>query len=448
VASISEQHHAEIFSGVADCLAEVLWYLLHASQKLESLSWTSDRSESLWEQRVITDFGKEVGGDEIHWWVWRREDDLELLRERTQVALTPADRLMKAAKKLRRDYSTYAGLVKALRMLVEQHQPDVSALHAYVAWLHQRDPLAPTMLFTYRVWGSTNLSDRWLALTSETPAAETHEIMRSLTEITLGLRGRFGRYAFNLAQGDILEQFVSDEMGWIPELSDSNILPRTNWYVHEALVAFFQNIRNSLRNILLDIDKCASERQLLHSEAFWRRFILAAAKTKKNEPQLWDFKETLDLWHAKGKGRNSAKVKLAEDVASFANTEGGVLVVGVTNDRQVVGIPAEKAESWFKTAREVLAERLDYSAECVSFQQVVMAAHTGGDALCLVIATAKTRLAVGVSDGAAHYTYPVRRETGVARVSRSIIQSAKLPLTGDSHDYIKALQQVVDEARS
>jgi hypothetical protein len=34
------------------------------------------------------------------------------------------------------------------------------------------------------------------------------------------------------------------------------------------------------------------------------------------------------------------------------------------------------------------------------------------------------------------------------RVSRSVVGSAKLRLTGDSHDYIKALQQVVDEARS
>jgi hypothetical protein len=77
----------------------------------------------------------------------------------------------------------------------------------------------------------------------------------------------------------------------------------------------------------------------------------------------------------------------------------------------------------------------------------MVAATTGGDALCLVIATAKTRSPVGVSDGAGHYTYPVRRETGVTRLSRSVVGSAKLALAGDSHDYIKVLQQVVDEAR-
>jgi hypothetical protein len=78
----------------------------------------------------------------------------------------------------------------------------------------------------------------------------------------------------------------------------------------------------------------------------------------------------------------------------------------------------------------------------------VVAASTGGDALCLVIAIAKTRSPVGVGDGAGHYTYPVRRETGVARVSRSAIELAKMEVTGDSHNYIKTLQQVVDEAAS
>ena len=61
--------------------------------------------------------------------------------------------------------------------------------------------------------------------------------------------------------------------------------------------------------------------------AFWREFIPKAAKAKIAEPQLWDFKETLAIWHVKGsEERQKAKVTFAgEDVASFANASGGVL---------------------------------------------------------------------------------------------------------------------------
>jgi len=38
---------------------------------------------------------------------------------------------------------------------------------------------------------------------------------------------------------------------------------------------------------------------LFSSEKFWQDFLPKAAKAKMSEPQLWDFKETLTIWHLK-----------------------------------------------------------------------------------------------------------------------------------------------------
>ena len=53
-------------------------------------------------------------------------------------------------------------------------------------------------------------------------------------------------------------------------------------------------------------------------------------------------------------------VTFAEDVASFANAEGGALILGVTDQRDIVGVGSgQELESRLKFARDVLADRLD-----------------------------------------------------------------------------------------
>ena len=152
------------------------------------------------------------------------------------------------------------------------------------------------------------------------------------------------------------------------EIPEREVIARASSLVLDEFAIFFEWIRNSLRNVLLDIDKCVSQRNLMHSDLFWRRFISAAVHTKKHETQLWDFKETLTVWHAKGDAKNAAKVTFAEEVASFANAQGGVLVLGVKDSREIVGIGSGgELESRLKFARDILAERLEYPRDVVTF---------------------------------------------------------------------------------
>jgi predicted HTH transcriptional regulator len=133
---------------------------------------------------------------------------------------------------------------------------------------------------------------------------------------------------------------------------------------------------------------------------------------------LWDFKETLTVWHVQnGEERRKAKVTFAEDVASFANVSGGVLVVGVNDHRDIVGIGSgREIENRLKTAADVLEEHLEYDRPVGSFRQVALGENE--DTICLVIVISQACTTVGVNDGQERYTYPVRRETGISRVGQ------------------------------
>jgi hypothetical protein len=50
-----------------------------------------------------------------------------------------------------------------------------------------------------------------------------------------------------------------------------------------------------------------------------------------------------------------------------------------------------------------------------------------------------------VHDGAGHYTFPVRRETGLTRVSREEILNPKIHIKSDNYDFLRELYQFVHE---
>jgi hypothetical protein len=66
----------------------------------------------------------------------------------------------------------------------------------------------------------------------------------------------------------------------------------------------------------------------------------------------------------------------------------------------------------------------------------------------VVVAVARTFEAVGVGDGADRFSYPTHRETGISRVARGEINSAKTHLKIDDHDFMAKLQPFVREEES
>lgn len=80
----------------------------------------------------------------------------------------------------------------------------------------------------------------------------------------------------------------------------------------------------------------------------------------------------------------------------------------------------------------------------MSLQQVAVPTKNEGH-LCLVVMVAQTVEPVGVNDGNGRYTYPVRRETGIDRVSRATLSEHKSRIREDNHDFMNDLRRFVAE---
>jgi hypothetical protein len=75
-------------------------------------------------------FGIEVGRDEINWCVFKKEPDLDELRQQTEKALGAAQTLKKAAKGLKESRpETYEDLLAILRGFGDKHSNEIDVLH-------------------------------------------------------------------------------------------------------------------------------------------------------------------------------------------------------------------------------------------------------------------------------------------------------------------------------
>jgi hypothetical protein len=342
-----KEGHDTFDSPPASKLGEIHWRILRASTLMHSETLRKKAGETgRFVQYEQTDFGREIGRDEINWWVFKKEPNLDELRQQTEKALGAAQTLKKAAEALKESRpEAYQDLLAVLRGFADKHSNEIDVLHEYVRWLSTRDVLAPKILFTYRVWGSTRMGDRSVDVDA-TPLGELKpKAIERLTEIVLGLYCS-GLYTLDKAHDEVGADIWSsiegtEAMDREIEIPMSRVVRRASRMAFDECATYFTCLRDSLRNVLLDIDTFIEERNLLSSGSFWRAFVRKAIETQKTETQLWDFKETLPMWRIEnGAEKERAKVTFTEDVASLANARGGVLVIGVTDRREIVGIGA------------------------------------------------------------------------------------------------------------
>jgi hypothetical protein len=218
-------------------------------------------------------------------------------------------------------------------------------------------------------------------------------------------------------------------------------LKGTNASVEPLILGGVETIQSYPQSGVMEAEKSTEHPDFLNDDVFWRAFIEKVSQTPKAEPQLWDCKQTLRMWHVeKNPEKEQAKVIFCEDVACFANARGGVLIVGVDDKREIVGLGSgHELESRLKFAADVLSKQIEYPRDFSRLRQVVVPGKDGTDRVCLVIVIAQTREPVAVRDDASRYTYPVRRETGLTRVSRRELSEAKTQVKSDNHEFQREL---------
>jgi hypothetical protein len=445
---LPDSNHDLLYCPATLKLGELHWHLLRAANALDRDRFV--QTHGGFGRPEPTDLGREVGRDEINWWLTKKETNVEDLKMRTSAVLDGVQTIKRAADVLKtKDFpQTYQDLLSTLRQFATNRAPEIELLYEYILWLEGRHELAPTVLYTYRVWGTTRASDRWIDI--KTDDVITPELTHILSETVLGLRLRdictYDRVYLQIGQ-EVYDSMSCEEQveGAKPvEVPLDYAIRRTAYETYDECGIYFTEIRDSLRNILLDIEKLSEQQALIHNAQFWREFITKAVPLKMAESQVWDFKETLAIWHAEGNGKAKARLDFVQDVAAFANARGGVLVVGIADEpRRIVGVGSGKElENRLQFAKTVIADQLDYSRDIVTFKQVDLD-FDGVSKLCLVIIVAPACQVAGVTDGNGFFTYPVRLETGAHRSTQRDIGSNKIHLKSDNVDFISELLQFV-----
>jgi hypothetical protein len=110
-----------------------------------------------------------------------------------------------------------------------------------------------------------------------------------------------------------------------------------------------------------------------------------------------------------------------------------------------IGANLREIETRLKIASEVIARHVEYDRPITSLRLVTLPGTDGVDKHCLLVIAAQACGAVAVNDGDGHYTYPVRRETGIQRVSQMDLLRPKIHMKSDNHDFLRELMQFIAE---
>ena len=156
------------------------------------------------------------------------------------------------------------------------------------------------------------------------------------------------------------------------------------------------------------------------------------------ETQLWDFKKTFEMWECETAKRTEFQIEFVEQAASYANTGGGVLVVGITDNfpRKIEGLA--DLEEKVKSAKGALDKFSDNGIPTI-FQQIKLKDVSGKDYDCLLIAVAQTKSVVKVKDQQGRIAYPIRQGTGKARSDYETVQAQKMNVLYDNYNFVSAL---------
>ena len=312
----------------------------------------------------------------------------------------------------------------------------------FVKWLQECDQRGPSILFTYKIWGSTRLADRD---SDDALDLSDDQQVRICTEWALGFRTG-SRNTLNQVTMDVtadMADSIDPETYAGPiEVTYERIRHRVAVAVTNNLVTYFELLRDSCRDLEFEIEKAEELGALFDSEDFWQAFVREVVKTNRTEETWWALKRSLEMWRRKGPEKRLKEQDFCKRVAAFANTEGGVIVIGVGDapPRRIFGV--EDAENRITHIYSSIHSHLDIAAPGMKVKEVLLDDAAGERRACLIVGIAKSPHAVSVKDEAGKLSYPVRHGPGMVLSDPTTIGPSKQFQKGYNWEFMNHLREI------
>jgi hypothetical protein len=393
-------------------------------------------------RRELTSFGREVRTDVPRWWVFAREPNVPEFWDETNQLFPIAQRLVRSAERLcRRPAPNYEHIIQELAAFLGSHGSEIESFLVYADHLSAKHKLAPAILFSYAVWGSTKRGDRTL----DGCTAKGVTRLRLAGEMALGIHHGMGPTLFRVWMDLLDEAYEAAGEEGAPSVSASTLLHMVQTRIRENVIAYFTKLRDSLRHIDTLCQEFMQREHLYADDRFARRLLKKISSQRTVESDLWDIKKTLGMWStaAPSNQKQAAAVEFVEDVAAFANHRGGILIIGVTNNtHEIVGV--DDPENRIKQIENVIRRYTD--ATVVDFVRIRAVPFDGVAKPCIIIVVGKTDTPIGVCQERNRYSYPLRVGPGKENVSQKKIWATKNFTKGPEFKFAAELEAWVSDA--
>jgi len=433
--------HNQLNQETVEKLGKIHYALLSADHILDKDTHFYKENENRFDDSlVITKLGEEIGGDEIHWWIYKREVDVIDMLNKSKNALENAQQIKIYSRSLilKNELREYEDIISIINIFLDKNKDNISILYNYVNWLKTKSDITPIMLFSVDIWGSTTISDRYI---QQKDMSTYTNIFNLCGEIVLGLWSR-GRYRidseYHRMYFDRLENIDPEDQTQI-FIPKNELLIRTSRMVFREIETYFTKIRDSLRRIVREAESYLSEKELINRDSFWSKVIEYTMEDEKVEADLWDFKETLEMFHvSKPTIKLEKEIKLCEIIASFANNKGGIIIIGISDNmpRDIIGI--EDVEDKMKYISSTIKKHIEYENEFTYIKEVQI---TVDDSIkkCIVIAISQTKDPVSIKKPDNSYTYPYRDTSGMIKESSKKIEYIKENIYKDNYHFLSEI---------
>ncbi|GAH35529.1 unnamed protein product, partial [marine sediment metagenome] len=132
-------------------------------------------------------------------------------------------------------------------------------------------------------------------------------------------------------------------------------------------------------------------------------------------------------------------------IASFANNQGGVLIIGVSDKipRKIIGLDYDSLENRIRDLKVLIKNKTKHDENFVEIQQIKLKDENNREKICLVIVTAQTLQVIGVLQDDGSYIYKKRIGTSSETVDPNEIRKSKQLVYSTNFDYLTYLKTFV-----
>lgn len=151
------------------------------------------------------------------------------------------------------------------------------------------------------------------------------------------------------------------------------------------------------------------------------------------------FLELKEVRFAGGKVRGPRREDLADEIAAFANARGGVCLLGVTDEREIVGVPVDRVATVVALAGEICTDSLDPPLNA-AIESLWLPAETGEELAVVKIDVPRSLFVHRSPGGYLHRVGDAKRSMSPDHLSRLFQQRSQSRL-------IRFDEQIVPGAR-